>query len=200
MSDIQDGKKPGGVQLAVAVVAVLVVLGVLYGAIAVVFKPQRELKSLAEGHMAKLAVENRAEPGADVVFTDASGKALHLADLKGNVVVMNVWATWCAPCKIEMPTLAKLQAAYAGKPVKVVAISTDSAEDLAKARAFIASHAPLAFYHGDTGMAFKLKPAAVGYPTTILIDRKGQERARMPGEADWSSPEARAVIDRLLKD
>jgi thiol-disulfide isomerase/thioredoxin len=201
MSDIQDGqKKRGGVQLAVGIVAVLVVLGVLYGAIAVIFKPQRELKALAEGHMAKLAVEKRPAPGAEISFKDASGKVLHVSDFKGQVVVLNVWATWCGPCKIEMPTLAKLQAAYAGKPVKVVAVSTDSDSAAGQARAFIAQHAPLAYYQGSSSLPFQLKPAVVGYPTTLIIDRKGEERARMPGEADWASPEARAVIDRLLKD
>jgi thiol-disulfide isomerase/thioredoxin len=201
MSDIQDGqKKRGGVQLAVGIVAVLVVLGVLYGAIAVIFKPQRDLKALAVGHMAQLAVEKRPEPGPEISFKDASGKVLHAADLKGQVVVMNIWATWCGPCKIEMPTLARLQAAYAGKPVKVVAISTDTEAATGQARAFIAQHSPLAFYQGSSSLPFQLKPAVVGYPTTIIIDRQGQERARMPGEADWSSAEAKAVIDRLLKD
>ena len=200
MSDIQKPRKGSAGQLVVAIVAVLAVLGVLYGAIAVFFKPQRELKSLASGHMAKMTVDKRAEPGAEGAFTDASGKIVHAADFKGQVVVMNIWATWCGPCKIEMPTLAMLQAAYAGKPVKVVAVSTDAEEDAGKARAFIAGHSPLAFYQGTPSLPFQVKPQVVGYPTTIIIDAKGEERARMPGQADWSSPEAKAVIDRLLKD
>jgi thiol-disulfide isomerase/thioredoxin len=200
MSDIQEPRKGSVGQLVVAIVAVLVVLGVLYGAIAVVFKPQRELKSLATGHMAKMTVEKRDEPGPEVAFKDASGKLMHASDFKGQVVVMNIWATWCGPCKVEMPTLARLQAAYAGKPVKVVAVSTDVPEDAAKARAFIAAHAPLAYYQGTPALAFKVKPQILGYPTTLLIDKQGRERARVPADADWSSPEAKAVIDRLLKD
>lgn len=200
MSDIQGPKKGNVGQLVLAVAAVLVVLGVLYGAIAIIFKPQRELKSLASGHMAKMAVEKRAEPGADVVFKDASGRELHASDFKGQVVVMNIWATWCGPCKIEMPTLARLQAAYAGKKVKVVALSTDAPGDADKARAFIAAHAPLAYYQGTPALAFRIKPQILGYPTTLLIDKDGNERARLPADADWSSPEAKAVIDRLLQD
>jgi thiol-disulfide isomerase/thioredoxin len=200
MSEIQEPRKGNVGQLVVAIVAVLVVLGVLYGAIAVLFKPQRELKSLASGHMAKMVVEKRAEPGAGIAFRDASGKLLHASDFKGQVVVMNIWATWCGPCKVEMPTLAKLQAAYAGKKVKVVAVSTDAPEDADKARAFIAAHAPLAYYQGTPAMAFQIKPPILGYPTTILIDKAGIERARVPADADWSSADARAVIDRLLKD
>ncbi|MEI9965493.1 MAG: TlpA disulfide reductase family protein [Caulobacteraceae bacterium] len=114
-------------------------------------------------------------------------------------MLVNLWATWCAPCVKEMPTLAQLQSAYAGKPVKVMAVSLDKGDaDIAKARAFIADKPPLAFYHGDYALAFALNPPAEGLPTTIIYDRTGQERARLSGGADWSTPEARAVIDRLL--
>ncbi len=127
------------------------------------------------------------------------GKPVTLADFKGQVVVVNLWATWCAPCVKEMPTLAKLQAEYAGKPVKVVAISLDrGTKDIAKARAFIAGKAPLGFYHGDYDMAFALKPAVEGFPVTILYDAEGHERARLAGGADWSGADAKKVIDQLL--
>ncbi|MGH6909723.1 MAG: TlpA family protein disulfide reductase, partial [Phenylobacterium sp.] len=82
----------------------------------------------------------------DYTFYDGSGKAMKIADFKGKVLVVNLWATWCGPCKIEMPQLATLQAAYDGKPVQVVAISIDKAEALTEAKAFIASKAPLTFY------------------------------------------------------
>jgi thiol-disulfide isomerase/thioredoxin len=115
------------------------------------------------------------------------------------VVVVNLWATWCAPCVKEMPTLAKLQEAYAGKPVKVMAISLDKGQpDIDKARAFIADKAPLVFYHGDYGLAFSVDPPTEGLPTTLIYDRSGHERARLTGGADWSTPEARAVLDRVL--
>lgn len=140
-------------------------------------------------------------PGAppDHTIYDAAGKPMKIADLKGKVVVMNIWATWCGPCKIEMPTLARLQAAYAGKPVEVVAVSIDDMDDAAKARLFIAANEPLKFYHDrEMKLAFKLSPPAPGMPTTVIYGKDGKEIGRLPGEADWSGPEARAVIDKAL--
>ena len=132
-------------------------------------------------------------------FVDAHGRKLTPADFKGKVVVMNLWATWCAPCKIEMPTLAKLQQAYAGKPVQVVAISIDKPEEGAAAKAFIAANAPLAFYNDpDAKLPWALKPAATGMPTTIILGKDGLERGRISGEADWSGAGAKAVIDKAL--
>lgn len=200
MSEIQEAKKPGRKQVIVTVVAILAGMAVLYGAMAIFFKPQRDLNSLAVGHMAKLSFAQRPQTSGQIAFQDASGKTLHPADFKGRVVVVNLWATWCGPCKIEMPTLARLQAAYAGKPVTVAAVSTDDDKALAEAKAFIAGNAPLAYYGGGSKLAFQISPPVGGFPTTVIFDRSGKEVARMSGEADWSSPEARAVIDRLLAE
>jgi thiol-disulfide isomerase/thioredoxin len=112
---------------------------------------------------------------------------------------MNLWATWCAPCKVEMPTLAALQKAYAARPVKVVAISTDTPGQTEQAKAFLAGHPPLTFYQ-DPQMSFMtaIKPPPQGLPLTMIFDKSGMQRAVLAGEANWSSPEAHAVIDRLL--
>ncbi len=122
---------------------------------------------------------------------------MKIADLKGKVVVMNVWATWCAPCKVEMPTLAKLAAAYEGKPVVVAPISIDTPEAAQKARLFIAQNAPLQFYH-DREMKLPFKINAQGAPTTVIYGKDGLEIARVAGEADWAGAEARALIDKAL--
>ena len=116
------------------------------------------------------------------------------------MLVVNLWATWCAPCKQEMPTLAKLQAAYEGKPVKVVAISIDRPADTQAAKDFIAQNAPLAFYQeASMELPFLFEPEAQGFPTTLLYDKSGMERARVVGEADWSTAEAKAVVDGAPK-
>lgn len=138
-------------------------------------------------------------PPPDHTIYDASGKAMKLADLKGKVVVMNIWATWCAPCKVEMPTLAKLQAAYKDQPVEVVAVSIDTVDDAAKAKLFIAQNDPLKFYHDrEMKMPFVLTPVAPGAPTTVIYGKDGMEVGRVAGEADWSSPEVRAIVDQAL--
>lgn len=145
----------------------------------------------------KLSTPAAPTPAPDYVFYDSAGKPVRIADLKGKVVVLNVWATWCGPCKLEMPTLARLAKAYKGKGVEVVAVSIDSADAATKARLFIAQNEPLAFYH-DRDMKLPFKVNAPGFPTTVIYGRDGNEAARVAGEADWTAPEPRAVIDEIL--
>jgi len=198
------GRRLGrGVWLLLLGVVGVAALAVLYAILHGANKPQgpEGLSGLNKGPMAKLVAAAPPKPAPATTFNDAAGKTLTLADFKGQVVVVNLWATWCAPCKIEMPALAKLQAAYAGKPVKVLAISVDRAEDTAEAKAFIAKNAPLAFYQDPQyAMAFALEPRVEGLPTTIIYGADGTERARLPGEADWTAPQARAVIDAVLEN
>jgi thiol-disulfide isomerase/thioredoxin len=190
-------------KLALWGVAGVGVAAVVYIIAQASINPQGEadLKRLAKGEMAKLTVPAEAASAPATSFVDAAGQAKRIGDFRGKVTVVNLWATWCAPCVIEMPTLAKLAASYQGQPVEVVAISIDRPDDEAKARAFIAKHAPLAFYH-DAKMAlpFAFKPAAAGMPTTIIYGRDGVERARISGEADWSGEDAKAVIDKVLAE
>lgn len=149
--------------------------------------------------MSKWTPPAKPTPSPDYVFYDQAGKPVRVADFKGKVVVMNVWATWCAPCKVEMPTLAKLQAAYAGQPVEVVAVSIDSEGEAANARLFIASHEPLKFYHDrEMKLPFRLDPPASGAPTTVIYGKDGMEIGRVAGEADWAGAEARALVDKAL--
>jgi thiol-disulfide isomerase/thioredoxin len=166
-------------------------------------QPQPAAKPPAASSASKFAAKfvKPGQPAAppDHTFYDASGKAMKIADLKGKVVVMNIWATWCAPCQAEMPTLAKLQAAYKGKPVEVVAVSIDSTDDAAKATLFIAQNEPLKFYHDrEMKMPFVLKPVAPGAPTTVIYGKDGLEVGRVAGEADWSGDDVKAVIDQAL--
>ena len=202
MSGVQNGGKRGrGARgLALGAGLALVALLLVYAAAGLLFKSDsgQGLKPLAKGEMAKLQVGAAGEPPPALQASGPDGKTVSLADLKGRVVVVNLWASWCAPCVKEMPTLAKLQADYAGKGLKVLPISLDKGDDVAKAKLFLADKPPLQFYHADYSLAFALMPTEQGLPTTILYDRTGREQARLAGGADWSSPEARAVIARLL--
>jgi thiol-disulfide isomerase/thioredoxin len=204
MSD-RSGAKPRGGFLSWALwgAALIGVAAVLYIIVQASIKPHQEtnVTEVARGEMKKLVAPAEATVAPTHTFYDAAGKPLRAADFKGKVLVLNLWATWCAPCIAEMPTLAKLATAYAGKPVAVVPVSVDTPADADKAKAFIAQHPPLAFY-GDPEMKlpFALKPQASGMPTTIIYGADGLERARLSGGADWSGPDARAVIDRVLAD
>jgi len=150
---------------------------------------------------AKLEHPSDGALSPDYTFYDGAGKAMKIADLKGKVLVVNLWATWCGPCKIEMPLLAKLAAEYEGKPVQVVAISIDKAEALGEAKAFIAGKAPLTFYNDPAAkLPWALKPPAAGMPTTVIYGKDGFERGRVSGEADWAGGGAKAVIDKILAE
>jgi thiol-disulfide isomerase/thioredoxin len=201
MSEVQVGGARKKSTVLWAALTLIAIGAVLYaGVLAFKHGGSGGLKGLAKGEMAKLVIDKPPRPADPIKAEGPDGRSVTLADYKGQVVVVNLWATWCAPCVKEMPTLAKLQAEYAGRPVKVLAISLDKGtEDIAKARAFMADKTPLQFHHGDYSLAFSLNPPAEGLPTTLIFDRQGRERARLAGGADWSTGDAKAVIDRLLR-
>jgi thiol-disulfide isomerase/thioredoxin len=223
MAETGPGKRAGGNGVKLAVVGAVVLAGAaaVYIMASQVFKqpeppasapgsidagtglpatppPSGKYAGLATGPMKRLTTESAGKPAPAAGFVDASGKAVTLADFKGQPVLVNLWATWCAPCKKEMPTLAALQKAYEGR-VKVVAISIDKEGQTAEAKAFIAENAPLAFYQDASMKApFAFDPPAQGFPTTIFYGADGIEQARLVADADWSSPEARRVVDALV--
>jgi len=159
-----------------------------------------QLAAFAKGSLA--ALQAPASPTApDYVFKTADGADVRLADFAGKVTVVNLWATWCAPCRIEMPTLAALADQYKARDdFAVVAVSMDLDKTADEARAFIAENAPLDFYIDPKfQLAFEF-PGKGAMPQTIVMDRQGRVRAVLTGEADWAGPKARALIDHLLAE
>ena len=138
------------------------------------------------------------KPAPELSFLDGQGNALSLEDFRGKVVVLNLWATWCAPCRREMPSLDRLQAELGGAGLEVIALSLDRG-DVAKIREFFEELgiASLAIYQDPEARAGR-ELGAPGLPTTIVIDRTGQEVGRLLGPAEWDSDEALAVIRALL--
>jgi thiol-disulfide isomerase/thioredoxin len=125
----------------------------------------------------------------DIRFEDGGGKPRTLADFRGKVVLLNIWATWCAPCREEMPTLDRLQAELGGADFEVIALSMDRAgpEQVKKFFAEIgAKHLALNI---DVSAKAMFTLGAPGLPMTLLIDRKGEEIGRLIGPAEWDSPE-----------
>ena len=154
----------------------------------------------ATGTLARLQMPAPV-PAPDYVFKDADGADVRLADFAGKVTVVNLWATWCAPCRIEMPTLAALARTYQARDdFAVVTISVDVDQAVAEARAFIGENPPLAYY-ADPKFQLPFEfPGKGAMPQTIILDRQGQVRAVLTGEADWNSTEAHALIDHLLAE
>lgn len=206
MSEVQSeavAKKRNPVRLALGGVILVGVAAVLYVIATASFKPSgpADLREFKKGTLEKLDVPAAPRAAPDTVFTALDGKPATLADFKGRVVVMNLWATWCAPCKAEMPTLAKLQATYATAPVTVLPISVDRDGDLNLVNEEMAANPPLKTYRDPSyKMSFSLDPKAGGFPTTVIYDRQGRERARMTGPADWSSAEAKGLVEKLLAE
>ncbi len=135
----------------------------------------------------------------DFEFQDEQGKTLRLSDFKGKVLVLNLWATWCGPCREEMPSLDNLKANFAHEAFDVVAISHDRG-GLAKPRKFYAKerikHLEL-YIDQSSKLMFQLK--AVGLPATLLIDKQGREIGRLPGPAQWDSTLAIEIVKKALK-
>jgi thiol-disulfide isomerase/thioredoxin len=152
------------------------------------------LDSLAEG----LKLVDPPVPPAPITFVSADGTQHHLAEFLGHGMVVNLWATWCAPCVAELPALSALSHTLAPQDIAVLPLSSDRGGANA-VRAFFDAHA-------ITGLPILIDPrgaaadawGARGIPTTLIIDRKGMERARLEGAADWASPEAAALVRRLV--
>jgi thiol-disulfide isomerase/thioredoxin len=163
----------------------------------------KALQPFARGEVAAFSRAETARQLPELSFTNAEGKPLKLSDFRGRVVLLNLWATWCVPCRKEMPALDQLEARLGGKDFSVLAINLDTG-DRAKPKKFLdeigVKH--LAYYEDPTTNAFQeLKRygrAIVGLPATVLIDRDGCELGVLPGPAEWASEDALALLRRAI--
>lgn len=160
------------------------------------------LAPLARGEVAALAVDDNPRPLADLSFDAPQRQKLGLADFRGRTVLLNLWATWCIPCRQEMPALDRLQARLGGADFEVVAIDIDTAR-LDRRQAFLdqAGVKSLTFYADPSADVFeRLKQAGkvVGLPTTLLLDRQGCTLATMAGPAQWDSPDGVNLVMAAL--
>lgn len=151
-----------------------------------------------KGGLSKLV---RAEAPAalpEITFKDDKGETRSLAEWKGKVLLLNLWATWCAPCKVEMPSLDRLQAKLGGPDFAVLAVSLDrGGPDVPRKFLSAANLGNLLLLQDETaGLAGKV--GAIGLPATLLLDRQGREIARLLGPAEWDSEHAVAVIREAI--
>jgi thiol-disulfide isomerase/thioredoxin len=148
--------------------------------------------------MAAFVIKPRPEALPDITFVDAQGASKSLGDWRGKVVLLNIWATWCVPCREEMPTLDKLQSELGGKDFEVVAVNIDRGGGDKPAKFLAETGAThLQLYADPSGKLFSVVKA-VGMPTTLLIGRDGKELGRLVGPADWSSPETVTLIKAAI--
>lgn len=149
-------------------------------------------------NLEKLVYSQPPKPMPDIAFTDAADKPHGLSEWKGKVVLLNLWATWCAPCKLEMPSLNRLQAKMGGDDFAVLAISLDRS-GVAKPEQFLKSNAlsELDLYIDRTSKLIT-QLQAPGLPLTLILNRDGEEVARLAGPAAWDHERAEAIIQTII--
>lgn len=216
-----DVKRSAALRISVVLVTVLVAAAILYATLSRSGKESAQLQSgqsadrctasaalaakvapLAQGEVAGLIVSKAPAPAVDLTFFGPDGADVRLSSFQGRAVLLNLWATWCLPCRAEMPALDRLQAALGGADFEVVAVNIDTAR-LERRQVFLkeAGVERLAFYADPTANVFQvLKRAAkaTGLPTTILIDSNGCELGIMSGPAEWDSDDAIRLIKTML--
>jgi thiol-disulfide isomerase/thioredoxin len=165
----------------------------------------KTVAAAATGQVAALLPADPPQSLKSLAFEGPDGKPMSLADLSGKTVLLNLWATWCAPCRAEMPALDTLQKEMGGEKFEVVAVNVDTGNDDAKPKKFLKEIgvATLAHYRDPTMGVFneaKTRGLALGLPVTMLIDGDGCLIAHMNGPAEWSSPDGKRLIEAALKD
>jgi thiol-disulfide isomerase/thioredoxin len=200
---------------AVAALAILIVLAGVYGiahrrsnpadaACQAAVNTAKRIAPLVRGEVAAFTPARAALRVPDLAFKDAKGRDVALADWRGRTVLLNLWATWCVPCRHEMPALDALQALLGGADFQVVAVNVDT-RDPQKPLAFLkeVGITHLAYFSDPSARVFEeLKTAgkAFGMPTTIIIDRSGCEIGNMAGPAEWASDDGVRLVGAAIRN
>lgn len=152
---------------------------------------------LLQGQMARLSV-NAPVATPDATFTHENGQEAKLSDYRGKVVVLNFWASWCAPCRKEMPSLSRLQARLdEGAEVVTIATGPSNATIAGFMEEIGVDNLPL---HTDPQQSLARAMGVLGLPVTVIIDQSGREVARLVGDAEWDGDEVLALIAALTAD
>jgi thiol-disulfide isomerase/thioredoxin len=158
----------------------------------------KKIAPLATGEVAALTMATKPLQLPDLAFVDGTGQPKKLSDWKGRTVLLNLWATWCVPCRKEMPALDGLQGTLGSDKFAVVAVNIDT-RDPDKPRKFLrdSNLTKLGFFGDDKAKVFqdlKSNGLALGMPTSVLVDGQGCEIANIAGPAEWDSPDAIKLI------
>jgi thiol-disulfide isomerase/thioredoxin len=163
-------------------------------------KPVAEANAEAKtGQMAAFVTKKAPEALPEISFKDASGKDLTLADFKGRTVLLNLWATWCSPCREEMPSLDRLQQALGSDKFEVVAVSLDKQGAPASQKFLDDVKAKALKLYVDATAKSGTNLKLIGMPTTILINKDGLEVGRLAGPAEWDSDEAKKLVQAAMQ-
>lgn len=145
-----------------------------------------------------LALHEAPVPVPTLSFVDANGAARSLADYRGKFVLLNIWATWCVPCRTEMPTLDRLQGLLGGADFQVLAVSIDRGGIEVVQKFFTETGARNLATNVDTSGQAAFALGILGLPGTLLLDRVGMEIGRLIGPAEWDAPEMLAQLKSVV--
>lgn len=162
----------------------------------------KKIASTATGQVAALLPADPPQSLKSLAFNGPDGKPMTIADHAGKTVLLNLWATWCAPCRAEMPSLDALEQELGSDEFEVVAVNVDVGDD-AKPKKFLADTGVTALgYYRDASMALfndvKTRGLALGLPVTMLVDTDGCLVAHMNGPAEWAGADARRLIEAAM--
>ncbi len=158
------------------------------------------LSDVRAGDMRKLVVHSDPSRTSEAAFLAVDGSEMTLDAYEGQIVVLNFWATWCAPCRHEMPHLAALQEQVGGDDIQVVTIATGRNPPPAMVAFFNEIGVDNLPLHRDPRQELAREMGVLGLPATLILDRNGVEIARLQGEANWADENALAVVDVLLSE
>ena len=159
---------------------------------------QATLEALRDGDMRKLSFASDPQPAPLTTFSDANGDDITLDQYAGQYVLLNFWATWCAPCREEMPTLSALQSDLGGDRFAVVTIATGRNDRAGMERFFAEIGVDNLPLNTDPRQQLARDMGVLGLPVTLILNPEGQEIARLQGGTDWASDSARAIIAALI--
>ena len=162
----------------------------------------KKIAAAATGEVAALLPADPPQSMKSLAFNGPDGKPMTIADHAGKTVLLNLWATWCAPCRAEMPALDALQKEKGSDSFQVVAVNVDAGDDV-KPKKFLKETGveALGYYRDSTVALFndlKTRGLALGLPVTMLIDGEGCLIAHMNGPAEWSGPDAKRLVETAL--
>ncbi|WP_226782027.1 TlpA disulfide reductase family protein [Oceaniglobus trochenteri] len=158
-----------------------------------------KLNALRDGDMKKLNFHAEPQEASQQVFTSPDGTEHRLADWQGKIVLLNFWATWCAPCRHEMPALDALQRDLGGPGFEVVPVATGRNALPGIKRFFEEAGVESLPILLDAKQAVARDMAVLGLPITVILDREGREIARLRGDAEWNSDSAKAILTALIE-
>ena len=158
------------------------------------------MQDLLTGDMRAMVLHDQPREVPEVSFTDIDGEPLTLASFEGRLVVLNFWATWCAPCRVEMPSLNALQQELGGESFAVVTIASGRNPIPAINRFFEDEGVTDLPVYLDPRQTMSRQMGVLGLPTTVVLNPEGQEIGRLRGDADWAGDDALSLLAALMAE